>query len=386
MRTGRAGWSEIVADRLAALRNQNRWREPRSFDAFGHRGTRAGVPLTSFASNDYLGLTAHPAVIEAARSATDRWGTGATAARLIVGSRPVHHELESALSSYHGSEACALFSTGYQANLGVITALVDDNTTVLSDELNHASIVDAIRLARCDKVIIPHRDSAAFRKAAENVRNQDPTRRMLIVSDAVFSMDGDTADVAGLLAVATEFDALVVFDVAHLVFGGAAFHTAIQDAAVPVLVVGTLSKTLASQGGYVAGPRPFVQLLENTARSYIFTTGLAPGAAAAALAALSIVSAQSGEALRQQLRNRVDLLEPGAPSPVLPLQCGDEARTLALAKHLLEAGFLVPAIRPPTVAANACRLRITVTAAHDVAEIEAFRSTLDASLPGWSIG
>ncbi|MGB2756274.1 MAG: aminotransferase class I/II-fold pyridoxal phosphate-dependent enzyme [Acidimicrobiia bacterium] len=377
-------WGAAIRQRLDAIRTAKRWREPRSFDAFGASGVRSGLQLVSFASNDYLGLTTHPQIIAAAHAAIDRWGTGATAARLIVGSRPVHDELETTLAQHHGMEAAALFSTGYQANLGVMTTFADEQTIIYSDELNHASIVDGIRLSRARKFVFPHRDLEALEDRMKRDQAAGEDRRVIIVSDVVFSMDGDLADVAALAGIAEQFNALLILDVAHLVFDSAAFHRTIAAARCPVLLVGTLSKTLASQGGYVAGSADGIALLENVARSYIFTTGLAPSAAAAARAALDIVNSTEGAALIARLRTNVDVIQRNALSPIIPIACGSEERALQAAACLSERGILVPAIRPPTVPAASSRLRVAMSALHTWEQIAHLRSALDSEIPDWS--
>lgn len=373
-----------LSDRLNAIRETNRWREPRTFDAFGPHGTREGASLVSFASNDYLGLTTHAEVIAAAQAATARWGTGATAARLIVGSRPIHHELELALAKHHGVQAAALFSTGYQANLGVLATLADANTIIYSDELNHASIVDGIRMSRAAKFVYPHCDLARLDDQMRKESGQSAHRQRIIVSDLVFSMDGDLADIAELIRLAEQHRATVILDVAHLVFGMSELRRIIGAANCPVLIVGTLSKTLASQGGYVAGSREAIDLLQNAARSYIFTTALAPSAAAAAHAALAILDSPEGDALITALRSNVQGLCETAQSPIVPVPCGSEARSLELAARLCELGFLVPAIRPPTVPEQSSRLRVALSALHTSEEVARLRAALDAEIPGWA--
>ena len=372
-----------LSDRLNAIREANRWREPRTFDAFGPHGIREGASLIGFASNDYLGLTTHPEVIAAAQTATARWGTGATAARLIVGSRPIHDELEAALAEHHGMPAAALFATGYQANLGLLSTIADENTVIYSDELNHASIVDGIRMSRATKFVYPHCDLTRLSDELQRGRVLRPDAQRIIVSDVVFSMDGDLADVAALVRLAERQDATLILDVAHLVFDMETFHRTIAEATCPALIVGTLSKTLASQGGYVAGSQDAIALLQNAARSYIFTTALAPRAAAAAKAALTILDSPEGTKFIARLRQNVDLLAAHAPSPIVPVPCGSEARSLELASKLANLGFLVPAIRPPTVPAESSRLRVALSALHTTEEVIRLHAALDAEVPGW---
>jgi 8-amino-7-oxononanoate synthase len=357
-------WDDLVGDRNAAIRRSGRWRTIRPID----EGTPAthmsatGQPVVSFASNDYLGLTQHPAVVAAAREALERLGSGAGAARLIVGGRPVHDELESELATWCERDAALLFPTGFQANLGIVGALVSaagrDRVLVLSDELNHASIIEAIRAARCDVAVYRHADVDHVRELLA-LRGD---RLALVVSDAVFSMDGDVAPVDELAQAASEHDALLVLDEAHAVLGPPAPRGSV--------VVGTLSKTFGSLGGFVAADRAVIDLCRNSSRSFIFTTASTPADTAAALAAVRIVRSPEGKELIDRLRDHVELLRPGHPSPIIPVMLGDEARTVEASAALLAEGLLVPAIRPPTVAPGTCRLRIALSAAHDPADIE----------------
>jgi len=359
----RACWGNWVDDRTDGIVRAGQWRAVRSFDAAGPAGRlsdpRGEREVTSFASNDYLGLANHPAVAAAAVEAIGRWGTGSGAARLVVGSRPVHHDLEDALAEWRGTEAALLLPTGFAANLATLTTFGDRGTRIVSDELNHASIVDGCRLARAETVVFPHAD--ADRLDAELDRAQrDGVERTIVVTDTVFSMDGDIADMVALVDLCAREDALLVVDEAHAVLGPD-FDRA---GGVELLRIGTLSKTLGSLGGFVAGSARAVELVENLARPYIFTTATTPADAAAALAALRVLRSAEGAQLVQRLRAHVDRIRPGHPSPIVPFLCGDEQRALDAAAALLDAGLLVPAIRPPTVPAGSSRLRVTVSAAH----------------------
>ncbi len=354
-------WADAEAD---AIRASGRWRAPRTLDAKGPEGTLTadGRPVVSFASNDYLGLTAHPVVIAAAHDALDRWGAGAGAARLIVGARPVHAELERELAAWKATPRAAIFPTGFATNLGVITTFAGAGVLVCSDELNHASIIDGCRLARAEVAVYRHRD---LDHLAALLRNRGP-RRALVVSDTVFSMDGDIADTVALSDLCAREDALLVVDEAHAVLGPDLDLASDAN----VLRVGTLSKTLGALGGFVAGPTRLIELVENLARPYIFTTALTPADAAAALAALRVVQSPEGAALRARLRHHVDRLRLDHPSPIVPFVCGEEERALAAAAALLDEGLLVPAIRPPTVPPGSSRLRVTVSAAHTDAQVD----------------
>jgi 8-amino-7-oxononanoate synthase len=362
-------WADWAEHEAKLVRDAGRWRAPRDLDARGPVGTIApdGRAVVSFASNDYFGLTSHPDVVAAAHDALDRWGTGAGSARLIVGSRPVHSELEAALADWKGTERAVLFTTGFAANLGVLSAFADRDVLVCSDELNHASIIDGRRLARADLAVYRHCDPAHL----DDLLTKSRANRALVVSETVFSMDGDVAPVGDLVTVCERHAALLVLDEAHAVLGPSV------DAGGDVLRVGTLSKTLGALGGFVAGPARYTDLLVNRARPFIFTTASTPADTAAALAALRIVRSPEGDALRARLRRNVDRLRPGHPSPVLPYVCGSEQRALDAAAALLDQGLLVTAIRPPTVPPGTSRLRVTLSAAHTEDQVDHLARALD---------
>jgi 8-amino-7-oxononanoate synthase len=308
----------------------------------------------SFASNDYLGLSDHPAVRAAAAEAAERAGIGSGSSRLIVGNRDVHAELEDSIAEWTGAQAALVFATGYQANVGLISTL-GAGALIVSDELNHASIIDGARLARTEVAVYRHGD---VDHAADLLASAPG--RALVVSDTVFSMDGDVADVAALSDLCARWDALLVLDDAHAVFDRPPVPPSIS-----CLRVGTLSKALGSQGGFVVGDRRWIDLLVNRARSFIFSTGLAPPSAAAARAAIGICRSAEGDGLRAVLRRHTDTIRIGHPSPIIPVVVGDESSALAAADRLLDAGLLVPAIRPPTVPPGTSRLRVSLSAAHD---------------------
>ena len=352
-------WMAWAEEEAARTRSASQWRSVRDVEGPGPSttlGDPGGRPVVSFASNDYLGLTRHPAVVAAAHEALDRWGTGAGSARLVAGGRPVHRHLEEELAAWKGTEAAVLFPTGFAANLGVLQALAGPDVTVVSDQLNHASIVDGCRLARARVVVTPHRDVDAVERALAAAPG-----RALLVTESVFSMDGDVAPLDGLSAACGRHDALLVVDEAHAVLGP---EVDVARAAGVVLRVGTLSKTLGSLGGFVAGPEGLCALLVNRARSFVFTTASTPADAAAGLAAVRLVRSDEGQRLRARLRANVERLRPGHPSAVVPVPVGDEAAALAASRRLLEQGLLVPAIRPPTVPPGTARLRVSLSAAH----------------------
>ena len=352
-------WSDWARARGESTRAGGRWRSIRDFDARGPRGQLDGREVVSFASNDYLGLSAHPLVEKAAHDALARWGSGSGSARLIVGSRPVHTSLERELADWKDTESALLFPTGFAANLGVLSTFGTEGTLICSDELTHASIVDGCRLAKAEVAVYPHNDIDAL-----DALLAASTRRNVIVSDLVFSMDGDRARVDELLDLAMRHDALLVLDEAHAVLG-----PELDTRGAEVLRVGTLSKFLGSSGGFVAGNKDMIELLVNTARSFIFTTASSPADTAAALAAVELVRSAEGDALKARLRRFIDLVHPEHASPIIPIVVGDEEAAAAAAARLLDEGLFVPAIRPPSVPRGTSRLRVTLSAAHSEEEV-----------------
>ncbi len=328
--------------------------------------------MVSFASNDYLGLTQHPAVVAAAHDALDRWGTGSGSARLIVGSRPVHSELEAALAEWKGTERAVLFTTGFAANLGVLTTFAGPDVLVCSDELNHASIIDGRRLSGAPLAVYRHGDVAHLdellrRPEATGARSSSRRRCSRWTATSRRSTICST--------LCARHGALLVLDEAHAVLGPPV------ESCEALLRVGTLSKTLGALGGFVAGPARYTDLLVNRARSYIFTTASTPADTAAALAALAVVRSPEGDELRARLRANVDRLRPGHPSPIVPYVCGGEQRALDVAAALLDAGLLVTAIRPPTVPPGTSRLRVTLSAAHTAEQVDRLACALARALP-----
>ena len=330
--------------------------------------------LIHLASNNYLGLTQHPRVITAAQEALARYGTGAGSARLIGGTFPPHEELETELARFKQAEDCLLFSTGYMANIGIITALVGQGDLVLGDRLNHASLIDASRLSGAAFRVYPHADADRLEEALQQRRNH--YRRVLVVTEGVFSMDGDLAPLPAIVETARRHDAWLLVDEAHSsgVFGptgrGALEHFGISTEGI--LQMGTLSKALGSVGGFLAGPRVVVELLRNKARSFIYTTALPPHCAAAALEALRVIKEEPMR--RDRLWEHVrrwssGLMQLGCElvshaSPIIPIRIGSKRQTMELAQALFEAGVYAPGIRPPTVPEGSERIRTSVTAAH----------------------
>jgi 8-amino-7-oxononanoate synthase len=368
-------WQDWADHEAKRVHDAEQWRAPRDLDleTAGTSGVLDNRTVVSFASNDYLGLTRHPAVVAAAHAALDRWGTGSGSARLIVGSRPVHSNLESALAEWKHTERAVLFTTGFAANLGVITTFAGSDVLVCSDELNHASIIDGRRLSGAPLAIYRHRDVAHV----DEILCASNLPRALVVSETVFSMDGDVTPTDELAKVCARHGALLVLDEAHAVLQ----PEVALDQEIDVLRVGTLSKTLGALGGFVAGPARYTDLLVNRARSYIFTTASTPADTAAALAALGVLRSPEGDQLRARLRANIDRLRPNHPSPIVPYLCGSEHRAIEVAAALLDEGLLVSAIRPPTVAPGTSRLRVTLSAAHTAEQIDRLAHLLAAHLP-----
>ncbi len=373
---------EFLAAELEQTRLAGRLRRLRTFTAPQAPRTEVdGRPLILLASNAYLGLNTHPDLVAAAGRALAEFGTGSGGSRLITGTTRLHRELEAALAALKGSEDAVLFGTGYQANVGTITALVGPEDLICSDELNHASIIDACRLSRARTAVYRHGDPEHLATLLAEARPAH--RRCLIVTDGVFSMDGDMAPLPALRAVAERHQAMLMVDDAHGtgVLGrtgaGTAEHFGVHGQ-IPIQM-GTLSKALAGEGGFVAGSRLLCDYLRNRARSFIFSTAPSPATAAVGLEALAVLRREperrerlhaNTRRLRQGLTALGYRVLPGE-TPVVPVLIGEAEPTLALARTLEEAGVFVPAIRPPTVPVGSSRLRATVMATHTNADLDA---------------
>lgn len=332
-------------------------------------------------SNNYLGLADHPALKSASIDAVSRYGTGSGASRLVSGNLELHDRLEKRIAAFKGTEAALLFNSGYAANIGTIQATVGRGDTIYSDRLNHASIVDGAILSRARLIRYPHNDFMALRTLLENDRSSG---RRLIVTDGVFSMDGDIAPLQELVAIKREFNALLMVDEAHATAvmgehgrGSAELLGVAEDIDIQM---GTLGKGLGSFGAYIAGSREMIEYLMNSSRSFIFSTSLPPATLAASIAALEIAASAEGDELRRRLEaNRrlfTGTLEEsgvntlGSPTQIIPIMVGAAAETMNFSKTLLEEGIFVQGIRPPTVPAGSCRLRCTVMAVHSTEDLE----------------
>jgi 8-amino-7-oxononanoate synthase len=374
---------EELRRHLMELEGQGMLRTLRTVDgAQGPKVVLDGREVLLLCANNYLGLAEHPALIAAAQDATGRYGVGSGGSRLISGSMRLHRQFEESLAAFKGVGGALLFNSGYAANTGILQGLLGPNDLVFSDELNHASIIDGCRLARARTVVYRHADAAALEElmAAEAPRRRG---RWLIVTDGVFSMDGDLAPLPALCALKERYGALLMVDDAHgtgvLGAGGRGSGEELGCLSRIDLHMGTLGKALGGFGAFVAADQVLIDLLINRARSFIFSTSLPPAVPAAAMAALEVVAGAEGARLRRQLwTNRevfaavlqeggLDLL--GSETQILPVLTGAPAPTMAAAQQLLEHGIFVQGIRPPTVPAGRCRLRATVMASHDAGEL-----------------
>jgi 8-amino-7-oxononanoate synthase len=357
-----------------------------------------GKSLLNFSSNDYLGLANHPALREAAARAAADWGAGSGASRLVCGSLPPHHHLEDALALFKGTEASLAFSTGYAAAVGIITAVVGKDDIIIVDKLAHASCIDGARLSGAKLRVFRHNDLDQLEdrlRWANTQRTVQKARRILVITESVFSMDGDLAPLRNVVELKERYGAWLMVDEAHATgLYGARRCGLVEEFQLTGQIeiqFGTLGKALGAAGGFVAGSRPLIDLVINRARSFIFSTAPVPAQCAAASAALALVRSEEGEVLRQRCWANVDATKcaiveagwklPPAQSPILPLLLGDEQLALKSSAGLVEHGVFVPAIRYPTVARGAARLRLTVTAAHSPENIKMLAGALTATAP-----
>jgi 8-amino-7-oxononanoate synthase len=397
-------FDDDLQQRLGAIREQGLYRELRRVDsAQGPRIEIAGRSLLNFSSNDYLGLANHPALKEAALKAAEKFGAGAGASRLICGSLAPFHELEEALAAFKGTEAALTFSSGYAAALGTITALLGKDDIIILDKLVHACMVDAAKLSGAKLRIFDHNDlddlEDILKWADTKSRLTPHASRILIVTESVFSMDGDHAPLREIVALREKYGAWLMVDEAHATgLLGKDRRGLAEELGVSSQIeiqMGTLGKAIGASGGYVCGSQVLIDFLVNRARSFIFSTAPVPAAVAAATAGIRLVQSNAGGQLRELLMERVQQCRTGvAPvsiysevrdrrdacptqSAILPLIVGDESKAVSLAKELRERGLFVPAIRYPTVARGAARLRITVTATHTAEDVSQLAAALE---------
>lgn len=364
-----------IAKSLQDLRERGLWRTLRPLRTTGSHLHTENDALLNFASNDYLNLAAHPKVIDAAQQALGKWGCGATSSRLLAGNLELHEALEAALARLCQQESALVFPSGFQANLAVLSTVAQADDVIYSDALNHASLIDGCRLSKARVRVYPHGDTEAL--AAMMAKDHCEGKRILL-SDSLFSMDGDAAPLEALAGLAEQYDALLILDEAHAlgVFGqggGLAVARGIQ----PHITLGTLSKALGSGGGFVACSQALRDWLINRARPFIYSTGLSPANAAAALAATEIITAdpslgatllQRKAFFHQQLADS-GLALPPFQSQIIPVLLGENETALNVAARMAEAGIFAPAIRPPTVPEGTARLRLSVTLGHTEKEL-----------------
>ena len=377
---------KYISDELSKIKESGLYRELKAVEnAQDTRIAIEGKTYLSFCSNNYLGLANHPYVIEAVKKAVDEYGWGACASRLVSGNMTLHEALEKEISRFKRKDAAIVFPTGYMANLGVISSLVSGGDLVISDKLNHASIIDGCRLSGADFRVYAH---CNMEKLETILKKTSKYNRKLIVTDSVFSMDGDLAPLPDIVRIAKEYNAMVMVDEAHGtgVFGengrGVVEYFNL-DNEVDV-VMGTLSKAIGSLGGYVCGDDDLISYLRNKARPFMYTTALPPAVCAASIASINLI--QEDPSLREVLWNNVCCIKErlgslgvdmiSSQSQIIPLLIGDTQKTVDISKLLYERGILIPAIRPPTVPANSSRLRMTVMSSHTQADLESLFNSL----------
>jgi len=376
-----------LAAELARLRTEHLYRSRAVVDGpQGAEITVNGARYLSFCSNDYLGLANHPRVVAALREGADKYGAGSGASHLVTGHQRAHHALEEALAAFTGRPRALLFSSGYLANLGTVAALAGRGELLWEDRLNHASLLDAGLLSGARLHRYPHSDTSALRQRLM----QNTGRHAMIITDGVFSMDGDLAPIPQLADIAQRQDAWLMVDDAHglgvLGAGGRGTleHFGLDDTAVPVLI-GTLGKAFGTFGAFVAGSADLIEYLIQHARPYVYTTALPPTLAHATLASLRILQEEGWR--REHLQNLITRFRHGAeqlgmqllpsPTPIQPLLVGSSERALALSAALRQHGIYVSAIRPPTVPKGTARLRITLSAAHSETHVDRLLTALD---------
>lgn len=364
----------FAQDKLVSLRERHLYRAlDETLREDGIWVDRNGRRLLSFSCNDYLNLTQHPAIKQAAIAAIAEYGAGSGASRLVTGNHPLYAQLEARLAEFKHTEAACVFGSGYLANSGIIPALIGTDGLVLLDEFSHACIYAGAQLSRGQVKAFGHNDVAHARALLDEHRAKHA--HALIVTDGVFSMDGDLAPLEELLSLAEQFDAWLMSDDAHGigVVGGGRGSSFLANTHIPIpLQMGTLSKAIGSYGGYLCASASVIELMRNRARTLIYSTGLPPACVAAATAALDLIEREPAYAAMPVAKAKAFTRRAGLPeaqSPIVPIVIGDEAAALSASRAIEEQGFLVVAIRPPTVPAGTARLRLTFTAQHPDDEI-----------------
>ncbi len=367
-----------LEDALAVIKRANWYRQPRRVTPLtSSQVVVDGQTLVNFASNNYLGLANDPRLKASAIAAIEKYGTGAGSSRLVSGTNELHQQLEAKIAQWKGTASALVFSSGYLANLGAIASLVGSRDIIFSDKLNHSCLVNGAKLSGARVITYNHCDLKDLENALNVHRSQ--YRRALILTDSVFSMDGDIAPLAEIKQLADHYSAMLLVDEAHGigVFGKqGAGVIAQQNVPPPIIQMGTLSKALGSLGGYIAGEEKLIDFLRNRCATWIYTTGLSPADTASALTAINIL--QTEPERQAKLWSNCQLLQQilqiPIHSPIVPIAVGDIQQTGATAEHLRKRGFLVPAIRPPTVPTP--RLRISLIADHTEEQIKELGSEL----------
>ena len=383
-------FEEQLVREIKSIRGSELWRELRCIGS--NQGSRVeynGEKLINFSSNDYLGLAAHPALEEAARNAVKKFGVGSGASRLVCGSLKPHHELEEALADWLNAEAALVFSSGFAAAQGVITSLVRKGDVVVVDKKVHASTIDAAKLSGAKIRAFQHNDLSSLEKILKWADNK--STRILIITESVFSMDGDSPAIEDLIELKERYGSWLMLDEAHALgcYGDSGAGLALQSDLTDRIEIrlGTLGKSVGAAGGFVCGSRMLVDLLVNKARSFIFSTAPSPLVSAAALAGVNLIKSDEGKTRRDRLWENVTQFQKGvarqkwpiipAMSVILPLILKDASKSMLAANLLRDSGFYIPAIRFPTVPRNAARLRITVSASHSRDDIAALLEAFD---------
>ena len=382
---------QTIASELAELRARSLLRSLREMDSPQQPTVElAGKKLINFSSNDYLGLATEPALREAAKAAIDQYGVGAGASRLVCGTLSPHVRLEEKLAEFKRTEAALTFSSGYATALGTLGALCQKDDVIILDKLAHASLIDGARLSGAHVRVIPHNHKGKLESHLAWARDHFPEARVVVVTEAVFSMDGDWALLAEIVELKRRFGALLLLDEAHAVGVIGAHGRGLAEqlglAGAVDIHMGTLSKALGVSGGYVCGGRQLIELLVNRARSFIYSTAPSPAVAAAGCAAVEWMLSAAGEKRRQQLRQNLAQFASEMPplfsgerkvqSAIVPVIVGKAEAALEAAQLLADKGFLVPAIRFPTVARDAARLRVTLSARHTPRQISGLCAVL----------
>lgn len=373
------------AETLRQLAAEGLLRRQRPLEsATGASVTREGKALWNFASNDYLGLARHPEIEAAMIEGVQRFGAGAAASRLVTGTLPPHLLLENALAAAKQSEAALTFSSGFATAHGVIPSVVGKSDFVILDKLSHACLVDAARLSGATLRVFPHNDLRKLEQLLGSIRMKAPSARILVATESVFSMDGDLCPLREIVDLIDSHEALLLLDEAHGfgVLGNQGMGLAEQENLQRRIAfqMGTLSKAAGLSGGYVAASRDWIDLLNNRARSFIYSTAVPPALAHAAITSLALIRSAEGTALRSKLRENIGRISSGC-TPIIPVLSGSNQAALDAASELERAGLLVPAIRYPTVARGTARLRISLSASHPPESIALLAARLGISRP-----